>query len=128
MTARVRSLTVIPALAVLAASVIAACVGDDPPATVIDGTPDGASDTSPTNDSSSNGDGGDGGDGGSTDADAKKPCSPTAPFTVIAQVSELNLAGNNDAGDPIVTVQARLSPDGRTVYFASNRDRNSRLY
>jgi hypothetical protein len=114
------------AASIVAAAPIVACVGDDPSPTQV--TPaDASSDSTPIGDANGGGDASD----ASADADAatSKPCDPTSPFTVVAPVAELNLAGSNEAGAPIVTTGARLSPDQLAVTFASNRDTSAtRLY
>lgn len=99
---------------------IAACVGDDPSPTANVVAPPAGGDGG-----GDNGDGSGQSDGGGADADAApppaKPCDPAAPFEIVANVLELNVSGNNDAGAAISSSNARLSPDQRTVYLASNR-------
>jgi hypothetical protein len=89
-----------------AAGLVWACGGDD--ASVQDGGPDATASDAPSPDA-----GPDAPDAADAVADASAGCDTTASFGAPVLVNELTSAGTD--------VGARLTPDGLTVYFASNR-------
>jgi hypothetical protein len=84
-----------PILVVALVSAGAACVGDAP---------------QPQTDASVDAPATDASDGGAPSDAGTGPCSPTAPFTKIEPVSELNATGQHNFG-------ARLTADRKTLYF-----------
>lgn len=105
--------------AAVAAVAVAACVGDDPPATpgtADSGTPasDAASDGSAATDS-----GGDAAIDGGVDA---ARCNSNAAFGSPVQVVDLSSANNKDETSPA------LSEDEQRIFFVSNRDGADRIF
>jgi WD40-like Beta Propeller Repeat len=107
-------------LALAPCFVIAACFGDDPvtatpdaPDGATSGTPDGSGTDSAASDAAGP---------GSDAADAAKgPCRVDDPFDPPVLVGSVNASNFIDRG-------ARLSPDETTMYFASTRPGDDRVY